>query len=85
MLKVVEVIALHLIFVLLWLYAIFIYFLLIFAGHKNIKALESIIRFQKIEYDFGFYQREYESNIEVLCVSEGKSILPVSNLSLSRL
>ncbi|CAI9736278.1 Hypothetical predicted protein [Octopus vulgaris] len=45
-------------------------------GHKNIKALENVIRFQKIEYDFGFYQREYESNIEVLCISEGKSILP---------
>ncbi|GAB1607546.1 mini-chromosome maintenance complex-binding protein-like [Argonauta hians] len=45
-------------------------------GHKNIKTLESVIRVQKIQYDFGFYQRDYDANIEVICLSEGKSILP---------
>lgn len=45
-------------------------------GHKNIKALEHVIRWQKVQYDFDFYQREFEADIAIICVSEGKSILP---------
>lgn len=45
-------------------------------GHKNIKALEHLIQWQKVQYDFDFYQKEFEANISIICLSEGKSILP---------
>lgn len=52
--------------------------IIFYTGHKNIKALEHVIRWQKVQYDFDFYQREFEADIAIICVSEGKSILPVS-------
>lgn len=48
------------------------------AGVGNITALGSLIKTQKVEYDFKYYKMEFDSDISVLILSEGKSLLPVS-------
>lgn len=45
-------------------------------GVRNVTALGSIISWQKLEYDFDFYKTDFMSNIQVLVLSEGKSMLP---------
>ncbi|XP_032520628.2 mini-chromosome maintenance complex-binding protein [Danaus plexippus] len=46
------------------------------AGVGNITALGSLIKTQKVEYDFKYYKMEFDSDISVLILSEGKSLLP---------
>lgn len=45
-------------------------------GVQNVTALETLISWQKLEYDFDFYKTDFQSNIQVLVLSEGKSMLP---------
>lgn len=46
------------------------------AGVQNVTALGSLITWQKLEYDFKFYKTDFLANIQVLVLSEGKSMLP---------
>ncbi|CAK1550646.1 unnamed protein product [Leptosia nina] len=46
------------------------------SGVNNITALGNLIKQQKVEYDFKYYKMEYDSDISVLILSEGKSLLP---------
>ncbi|XP_045495918.1 mini-chromosome maintenance complex-binding protein [Colias croceus] len=45
-------------------------------GVHNISALGNLIKLQKVEYDFKYYKMEFDSDISVLVLSEGKSLLP---------
>ncbi|CAH2040006.1 unnamed protein product, partial [Iphiclides podalirius] len=45
-------------------------------GVGNITALGNMITTQKVEYDFKYYKMEFDSDIKVLILSEGKSLLP---------
>lgn len=45
-------------------------------GVKNVTALGNVISWQKLEYDFNFYKAEFTTNLLVLVLSEGKSLLP---------
>lgn len=45
-------------------------------GIKNIEALKNVIAFQKIDYDFKFHQVSFDANINIIILSEGKSLLP---------
>lgn len=47
-------------------------------GVGNIAALGNMIMTQKVEYDFKYYKMEFDSDVGVLILSEGKSLLPVS-------
>lgn len=51
-------------------------------GVNNITALGNMIKTQKVEYDFKYYKMEFDSDVSVLILSEGKSLLPVSILYL---
>jgi hypothetical protein len=46
-------------------------------GVHNVAALGTLISQQKLDYDFQFYKLEFQTNIPVLVLSEGKSLLPV--------
>lgn len=46
-------------------------------GVRNITALGNLISWQKVDYDFNYHQMEFPCNINVLIVSEGRSLLPV--------
>ncbi|XP_075978600.1 mini-chromosome maintenance complex-binding protein [Anticarsia gemmatalis] len=45
-------------------------------GVANIAALGSMIMTQKVEYDFRYYKMHFDSDVSVLILSEGKSLLP---------
>ncbi|XP_073947563.1 mini-chromosome maintenance complex-binding protein isoform X2 [Choristoneura fumiferana] len=45
-------------------------------GVGNITALGNLIKTQKVEYDFKYYKMDFESDVAVLILSEGKSLLP---------
>ncbi|CAG9793682.1 unnamed protein product [Diatraea saccharalis] len=45
-------------------------------GVNNIAALGNMIQNQKVEYDFKYYKMNFDSDISVLILSEGKSLLP---------
>ncbi|XP_046383517.1 mini-chromosome maintenance complex-binding protein [Ischnura elegans] len=45
-------------------------------GVHNITALGNLITQQNVDYDFQFYNMEFQANIPVLILSEGKSLLP---------
>ncbi|XP_045450712.1 mini-chromosome maintenance complex-binding protein [Melitaea cinxia] len=45
-------------------------------GVNNVTALGNLIKQQKVEYDFKYYKMEFDSDISVLVLSEGKSLLP---------
>lgn len=45
-------------------------------GVKNVTALANVISWQKLEYDFNYYKAEFTTNLLVLILSEGKSMLP---------
>lgn len=44
---------------------------------RNVTALGNLISWQKVDYDFNYHQMEFPCNINVLIVSEGRSLLPV--------
>ncbi|CAH0729506.1 unnamed protein product, partial [Brenthis ino] len=45
-------------------------------GVNNISALGHLINTQRVEYDFKYYKMEFDTDISVLILSEGKSLLP---------
>lgn len=45
-------------------------------GVSNITALGNLISWQKVDYDFNYHQMEFPCNINVLIVSEARSLLP---------
>ncbi|GFG32310.1 hypothetical protein Cfor_02707 [Coptotermes formosanus] len=45
-------------------------------GVHNVAALGTLISQQKLDYDFQFYKLEFQTDIPVLVLSEGKSLLP---------
>lgn len=48
------------------------------AGCKAVADLSELIQQQQVHYDFQFYKIPFHTNIPVLILSEGKSLLPVS-------
>lgn len=44
-------------------------------GVRNVTALGNVISWQKLEYDFNYYKAEFTTNLLVLILSEGKSLL----------
>lgn len=53
------------------------------SGVCNVKALENMITWQKVDYDFQYHSQEFEALYNVLVVSQGASVLPVSCLPCS--
>ena len=45
-------------------------------GVRNLTAIGNLINWQKIEYNFGFHQIDFSTDIPCLVLSEGRSILP---------
>lgn len=48
------------------------------AGVANLSALGELIQSQTVEYDFKYYKMQFEADVPVLVLSEGKSLLPCS-------
>jgi hypothetical protein len=48
------------------------------AGCLAVADLSELIKSQQINYDFQFYKIPFQTNIPVMILSEGKSLLPVS-------
>jgi hypothetical protein len=48
------------------------------SGCMAVAHLSELIRSQQLSYDFQFYKIPYKTDLPVLIVSEGKSLLPVS-------
>lgn len=44
-------------------------------GVVNISALNYIISWQKLQYDFSYYKKDFATNVVILVLSEGKSLL----------
>lgn len=44
-------------------------------GLINLNSLKEIIKWQKMSYDFGFHQQEFNTNLRMLILSDTKSIL----------
>jgi len=45
-------------------------------GLSNLTAVGNLIRWQKLDYDFKYHSLEYETDVSVLVLSEGRSLLP---------
>ncbi|XP_040581636.1 mini-chromosome maintenance complex-binding protein [Lepeophtheirus salmonis] len=45
-------------------------------GLKNLTALGNLITWQKVEYNFSYYQMEFSADVPCLILSEGRSMLP---------
>jgi hypothetical protein len=45
-------------------------------GVRNLTAIGNLIRWQKVEYDFSYYNIDYVSDVPCLILSEGRSLLP---------
>lgn len=45
-------------------------------GVQNLTSLGNLITWQKVDYDFKYHSLEYETDIPVLVLSEGRSMLP---------
>ncbi len=50
-----------------------------FAGVRNITALGNLVKWQKVEYNFIYHKQDFNTNINVLILSEGRSMLSVSS------
>lgn len=46
------------------------------AGIANVQALRTLISQQLVNYDFQYYSKPYDTDVPVLILSEGKSLLP---------
>lgn len=49
-------------------------------GVEAVVQLSNLIRNQKLNVDFKFYTIDYNANVPVLILSEGKSMFPVSKI-----
>ena len=45
-------------------------------GIKNLTTLGQMIKFQSVDYDFGFHSLAFDTDIPCLVLSEGQSMLP---------
>ena len=50
----------------------------LFAGVTNLTALGNLMQWQTVAYDFKFHPLNFETDVRVLTMSEGKSLLTVS-------
>ena len=50
---------------------------LYFAGVANMTALGNVVSWQKLDYDFEFHKQPFHTDMAVLVLSEGKSLLKV--------
>ena len=50
---------------------------MLFVGVKNLTALGNVVRWQKVEYDFDFHKQDFETDVPVVVMSEGKSMIQV--------
>jgi hypothetical protein len=48
------------------------------AGVKNVTALGNVIQWQKVTYDFNYHTQDFQTDLQVLVLSEAESFLPVS-------
>lgn len=55
------------------------------SGVRSITALSNVIKNQKAMYDFNYYQMEFDCDIPILILSEGKSLLPVRSFLIFHL
>ena len=46
---------------------------------SNVKALADVIKWQKVDYDFQWHPIPVHSDVNVVVLSEGESLLPVSS------
>jgi len=46
-------------------------------GTRNLAALGSLISWQRVAYDFSYHTQEFDCDVSVIALSDGKSILPV--------
>ena len=62
----------------------YVHIILMFYNHitAGLYALENLIKWQKVEYDFSYSHHDFPANMRILVLSEGKSLLPVSYMSL---
>ena len=51
--------------------------MLFLVGARNITALGNVVRWQKLEYDFSFHKQDFNTNLPVLILSEGRSMIQV--------
>lgn len=49
-------------------------------GVLNVRAINDIINWQKLEYDFTFHKQEFPTDYPVLVLSEGKSVFQVKKM-----
>lgn len=47
-------------------------------GLRNVAALHSLTLRQELRYDFTYFVLDFHTNVPVLVLSEGKSMIPVS-------
>lgn len=52
-------------------------------GVRGVQSLADLIKSQQIKANFEFFEMQYDMNIPVLTLSEGRSMLPVSYILLS--
>lgn len=52
-------------------------------GIESVLHISNLIRKQMLNVNFKFYTIDYNSNVPVLILSEGKSMFPVSTYSIS--
>ncbi|XP_058465034.1 mini-chromosome maintenance complex-binding protein [Malaya genurostris] len=52
------------------------------SGVEAVQSIAHLIKTQKLKYNFQFYQLEFNSDVPVLILSEGKSMLPATNCYL---
>ena len=45
-------------------------------GIKNLTNLGTMIKIQSLDYDFGFHNLAFDTDIPCLVISEGRSMLP---------
>lgn len=48
------------------------------SGVEAVQSIAHLIKTQKLKYNFQFYQLEFDSDVPVLVLSEGKSMLPTN-------
>jgi hypothetical protein len=50
-------------------------------GVNAVANIAHMINTQKLKYNFQYYQIEFDTDVPILLLSEGKSMLPVSSMS----
>ena len=53
-----------------------------YQGVLNVRALSELIMWQRVQYNFQFHRNEFQADLPVLVLSEGRSIFTVRLHSL---